>query len=433
MVLFARLLNTPTMLVLLLLLVPAAAGAQVTTGTSSAGLFYEVSGAGDAVVLIHAFSVDRRMWAPQIALLEGRFRVVRYDLRGHGKSDGPSAPYAPHDDLRSVLDTLGISRATLIGLSAGSTIAIDFAIAYPDRVARLVLASPGLSGHVPSTPLTWTQPVFEAAGAGDAEGAARLWAETPIMALRNDLSVASTVRDLVMSNVRIWTYKANPARQLAPPAIGRLSEIKCPTLVILGESDLPHIKEIAALLDKAIAGAALATLPGTGHMANLDARDAFNRAVESFVTSQQVRAQAPSTTSRGKRDFSGEWVLNRQASTLAPGADAIQSGVVLIEHREPTFRYKATLVSGSNRTEYEYELPSDGREVAGTQPGPPSVSSLRWDGDALVFTGRVKSPKGEVTVSFRYELLNAGRRLRGVEQIRGGGREQDSVWVFDRR
>ena len=89
------------------------------------------------------------MWAPQIALLEGRFRVVRYDLRGHGKSDGPSAPYAPHDDLRSVLDTLGINRATLIGLSAGSTIAIDFAIAYPDRVARLVLASPGLSGHLP--------------------------------------------------------------------------------------------------------------------------------------------------------------------------------------------------------------------------------------------------------------------------------------------
>ena len=238
------------------------------------------------MVLIHAFSVDRRMWAPQIALLEHRFRVVRYDLRGHGKSEGPSAPYTPHEDLRSVLDALDISRPTLIGLSAGATIAADFAIAYPNRVARLVLASPGLSGHVPSTPLTWTQPVFQAVGAGDAEGAARLWADTPIMAVRNDLSVAPAVRDLVMSNVRLWTYKANPAQQLTPPAITRLSEITCPTLVILGEQDLPHIKEIAGLLIKGIAGARLVTIPRAGHLVNLDAHETFNRAVEAFVVSR---------------------------------------------------------------------------------------------------------------------------------------------------
>lgn len=268
----------------LLVLVPAGAGAQGTTGTSQAGLFYEASGSGDPVVLIHAFSVDRRMWAPQIAALESRFRVVRYDLRGHGKSEGPSAPYAPHDDLRSVLDALNIDRATLIGLSAGATIATDFAIAYPKRVARLVLASPGLNGHVPSTPLTWTQPVFQAAGAGDAERAARLWADTPIMAVRNELSVASTVKDLVMANVRIWTFKANPTRPLTPLAITRLSEVACPVLVILGERDLPHIKDIASLLVDGIRGARLATIPGAGHIVNLDARDAFNRAVQSFLT-----------------------------------------------------------------------------------------------------------------------------------------------------
>ncbi len=206
-----------------------------------------------------------------------------YDLRGHGKSEGPSAPYAQHEDLRSVLDALGINKATLIGLSAGATIATDFAIAYPDRVARVVLASPGLSGYVPSAPLTWTQPVFKAAGSGDSEGAARLWADTPIMALRNDLSAAATVKDLVMSNVRLWTYRTNPVQPLTPPAIGRLSEVKCPTLVILGEQDLPHIKDIARLLVKGIAGARLVTIPRAGHIVNLDARDAFNQAVESFL------------------------------------------------------------------------------------------------------------------------------------------------------
>ena len=267
---------------LLQLLIAADAGAQGTTGTSSAGLYYEASGTGEAVVLIHAFSVDRRMWAPQIAALERRFRVIRYDLRGHGKSEGPSAPYAPHEDLRSVLDALGVKKGTLIGLSAGAAIATDFAIAYPDRVDRIVLAAPGVNGYVPSTPLTWMQPVFKAAGAGDAEGAARLWAATPIMALRNDLTAASTVRDLVMSNVRLWTYRTNPVQQLTPPAVGRLSDITCPTLVILGEQDLPHIKDVAALLVKGISGARLVTIPRAGHIVNLDAREEFNQAVESF-------------------------------------------------------------------------------------------------------------------------------------------------------
>ena len=268
---------------LVLFLMPAAAGAQTTTGTTPTGLYYEVSGSGDPVVLIHAFSVDRRMWAPQIAALERRFRVIRYDLRGHGNSAAPSEPYAPHDDLRSVLDALGVSRATLIGLSAGSTLAIDFAIAYPDRVRKLVLASPGLNGHVPSPPLTWTQPVFQAAGRGDTEDAAKLWAATPIMAVHGDQAAAATVRALVMSNLRLWTFRTNPARPLTPSAIARLAEVRSPTLVVLGDKDLPHIKEIADLLARGVAGARLVTIPGAGHIVNLDAPEAFNKSVSAFL------------------------------------------------------------------------------------------------------------------------------------------------------
>jgi len=139
------------------------------------------------------------------------------------------------------------------------------------------------------------------------------------------------------------------------------------------------------------------------------------------------------TAVQEKPNFSGEWTLNRPASALSPGADAVQTGVVRIEHREPMFRYKATLTSGGSPFEYEYELVSDGREVEGTQQGRPTVSSLRWDGDALVFTGRIQRPDAEVKISFRYELLENGRRLRGVEQVRGSGRDQDNVWIFERR
>ena len=133
-----------------------------------------------------------------------------------------------------------------------------------------------------------------------------------------------------------------------------------------------------------------------------------------------------------KPDFSGEWTLNRQASTLSAGASAVRSGVLRIEHREPMFRCRLTVVGDGKPVESAYELSSDGREVTGSQQGHSTVSSLRWDGEALVFTGGISGPNVEMTISFRYELLEDGQRLRAVERIRGGGRDQDNIWVFER-
>ena len=132
-----------------------------------------------------------------------------------------------------------------------------------------------------------------------------------------------------------------------------------------------------------------------------------------------------------KPDFSGEWILNRSASTLSPGADAVQSGVWHIEHREPTFRHKAALVTAGKPFNYEYQLLTDGREVVATQQGVRTVSTLRWEGTALVATFRTERSGGERNVSFRYELVDAGRRLRASEQVRGTDHDQDNVWIFD--
>jgi len=144
-------------------------------------------------------------------------------------------------------------------------------------------------------------------------------------------------------------------------------------------------------------------------------------------------AVSTAVAAQTKPDFSGEWVLDRPASTLSPGAGGIDSGVVRIEHREPVFRYNARFVAQGKPIEYAFELTSDGKEVASAPQAPPAVSSLRWDGDALVYTGRLGRAGAEMTLSFRYELVDGGRRLRAVEQIRGAGRDQDNVWLFDRR
>jgi hypothetical protein len=134
-----------------------------------------------------------------------------------------------------------------------------------------------------------------------------------------------------------------------------------------------------------------------------------------------------------KPDFSGEWKLNVQASTLSPiVAPAAQSGVLRIEHHEPRFAVHQTIVLGGKPFESQFDLLSDGREVVTQGGGPRIASSLRWDGDALVVTSRIQSPGADITISFRYELQDGGRRLRAAEQLRGGGRDQDNLWVFER-
>ena len=113
-----------------------------------ARLVYQVSGAGPAVVLIHGFGLDMRMWDPQIAPLAARFRVVRYDCRGFGASGpfDPGVPYTHAGDLVALLDHLGIGDAVLAGLSFGGRVALQAALAAPDRVRGLALLDAVLDG-----------------------------------------------------------------------------------------------------------------------------------------------------------------------------------------------------------------------------------------------------------------------------------------------
>ena len=127
------------------------------------------------------------------------------------------------------------------------------------------------------------------------------------------------------------------------------------------------------------------------------------------------------------RDLSGEYVLNRPACTLSPGADAIQSGRLRIDHVEPVFRCHMTVLADATPLDYSFELRSDGQEGSGGD----ETASLQWDGDRLVATfSNLASGR---TMSWRYELHDGGRRLMATERIRGGDHDQDNIWIFDRR
>ena len=135
----------------LLLLVGCDSAEQepITSARSADGLAYDLSGEGPLIVLIHGTNLDRRMWEGDVAWLQEHTRVLRYDLRGQGASDFPVEAYSNHTDLLALLDEIGEREATLIGLSAGAQVALDVALEAPQRVRRMVLVSPSLSGYLP--------------------------------------------------------------------------------------------------------------------------------------------------------------------------------------------------------------------------------------------------------------------------------------------
>ncbi len=257
-----------------------------TEGRTPAGIAYDVRGSGPTVVLIHGGVLDRRMWDREADAWASRFRVVRYDLRGMGKSADISGPFSSGEDLAAVLDAVGAPRAHLVGLSLGAGVALDFALTRPDRVDRLVLAGPFPGGARVTERPPGIDSLMAAAGRGDVEGAARFAAGMPAFAAPPDK--AEWVRGLVMANARLFRQSQTAERRLSPPAMARLGEVRVPTLVIVGERDSRDIVIAADSLTASIRGAQRVTLPGAGHLVNVWAPEAFTSMVTRFLLGEPI-------------------------------------------------------------------------------------------------------------------------------------------------
>jgi pimeloyl-ACP methyl ester carboxylesterase len=147
-------------------------------------LFYEEAGSGRAVVFVHPGLWDRRAWDDQVPVFAERFRTIRYDVRGYGKSTKPEREYSNVEDLYAMLTYLGVERAAVIGCSMGGQIAIDFTLEHPEMVTALIPVAAGLSGYEGGEEEEkWEAieaPITEALKNGDIEGAIEfalaLWA-----------------------------------------------------------------------------------------------------------------------------------------------------------------------------------------------------------------------------------------------------------------
>ncbi|HEY2788860.1 MAG TPA: alpha/beta hydrolase [Gaiellales bacterium] len=255
-------------------------------------LHFETAGTGDPLVLVHAGICDSGMWDPQWRSLAGSHRLLRHDMRGYGRSALPPGPYSNARDLLEVMDAAGFGRAAIVGTSLGGRVALEVALAAPDRVSGLVLVGSGLPGH------EWSQAVRDygaaedaAVARGDLDAAAelnvRFWVDGP---LRAETQVDAAVRDHVRAMQRRALELQAPVweeadEELLVPDVGeRLGEIRRRVLVLVGEVDQPDIHAIAARLVAGIPDAAFATIRAAAHLPSLERPEPFDRLVAAFLS-----------------------------------------------------------------------------------------------------------------------------------------------------
>jgi len=246
-------------------------------------LYYEVSGHGAPLVFLHAGIADSRMWDSQVQYFSSHYTVVRYDLRGYGKSDAPTAPYVPAEDLYALLRFLKLDRASIIGSSIGGTQAFDMAAAHPQVVTALIVVggSPGwlpYSDEMNQRTSGIMSNIKEKGPASVVEG----WLRDPMLTIaRTQAPVAQQMRLFIGQNVAGLLG----APFMRPPDIPlpKLSDFKIPTLVIVGDHDDPEIVQRAHLIVREIPSAKEIVIKNADHMVSIEKPREFNRALDLFL------------------------------------------------------------------------------------------------------------------------------------------------------
>ena len=271
-----------------------------------ASLAYEVAGDGPAVVLVHGFGLDMRMWDPQVPALASSFRVVRYDCRGFGASGpfDPAVPYTHAGDLLALMDHLGIDRAVLVGLSFGGRVVTQTALAAPERVAGLVLLDAVLDG-VPWDP----------ASAEALDQAGRLARERGLLAgraawLAHPLFTPASQRPELAASLSamVAAYPGqhwigdDPHDRDDERPLDVLDRLTMPALVAVGEQDVPCFREMSAIMAERIPRAELHVIADAGHMINMEQPGAVSDLLLAFLEqhppARRASRQTPSSSGR---------------------------------------------------------------------------------------------------------------------------------------
>jgi pimeloyl-ACP methyl ester carboxylesterase len=255
-----------------------------------ARLYFEVAGEGHPLVLIHAGVADNRMWDEQFTVFAQRYRVIRYDTRGFGKSKTEDVEFSNHQDLRDLLEHLEVQKTYLVGASRAGAIATNYTLEHPEKVDGLILVGSALSGMSHPQPVhekrmfnvmeeAWNQKDFVRLAALEVS----MWVDGPGQSeTRVAPALRERVRDMILSTYTSHVTEGKP-QNLNPPAAKRLAEIKTPTLIILGDLDESGVQAAAEQLERGVAGSRKVIMAGTAHLPSMERPAEFNRIVLDFL------------------------------------------------------------------------------------------------------------------------------------------------------
>jgi pimeloyl-ACP methyl ester carboxylesterase len=259
-------------------------------------IHYQDVGSGDAIVLLHSGVSDLRFWDDQMDAFTATHRVVRFDQRGSGKTVYPAVPFSYFDDVKALLDYLGIDKAAIVGCSFSGGTALNFALDYPERISAMVVVCGGIGGfeHDASTSQQAYMEAHNAAlsaawDAGDLAACAELltqyWFDGRGRAPdASDPAIRQRAYDMLLYLMAL-PEDAETEVGLEPPAFGRLHTIKTPTLAILGSLDEESVNATMRAVADRVPDAHLAVFEDTAHYPNMEHSAEYNRLVLEFLES----------------------------------------------------------------------------------------------------------------------------------------------------
>jgi len=251
-------------------------------------LYYEVAGTGPPLVLLHAFTLDTRMWDDQVDALAPEFRVIRYDARGFGRSSvpEPGRPYSHVDDLLALTRKLDANKPHLVGASMGGRFALDFVVSKPDAARSLTVVGGVIDGWQWSKAwLDAYRPVVEAGRRGDVAAAKAAWLALPLFAPAREKPAVAARLSRMVADYSGWHFThADPERRISPPAAAQLGRVRVPTVAIVGDRDLPDFQRMGETIERQVANARRLGVAGAGHLPNMEVPDVVTPALRSFLS-----------------------------------------------------------------------------------------------------------------------------------------------------
>jgi pimeloyl-ACP methyl ester carboxylesterase len=326
-----------------------------------AKLYYEQCGsAGPSLVLLHDGLLHSTTWDDVWTPLCGKYRVLRYDRRGYGRSTAATAPFVPEDDLYQLMRSVKMDRAILVGNSSGAGLALDFTLAHPEMVEGLMLIGPVVHG-MPSSAYFVERGSKNSAplNQNDVTAAAGNWSKDRFLISGGRAEARKKLYDALVQNPQNLKTGGQFEIRPSPPAVLRLSQIQAPALLIVGDADIADVIAYAGAIEAALPIVWFEVWKDTGHLVQLERPDELVARLNTFVLlAERKEVSLPPAT---LQTFAGDYQFFQRTITLSVNGNRLALRLPDMPDKPLFAASESRFFVRTTGTELEFEKDASGR------------------------------------------------------------------------